>query len=75
MLGFHMSFFEFESATCSKKRHNQASQQMLGSSYFVTALGEKKEIQVELFCSLGEKSIDGIFFHFLINDLFVYSEV
>ena len=40
MLGFFMSFFEFASAACCKKRHakNQASQQTFGRSYFVRAL-------------------------------------
>jgi hypothetical protein len=35
-----MTFFEFASAACSKKRlaKNQASQQMFGCSYFVSAL-------------------------------------
>ena len=35
-----MSFFEFASAACSKKRlaKNQASQKMFGCYYFVSAL-------------------------------------
>ena len=47
MLGFFMSFFEFASAACSKKRHanKRVSQQTLGRSYFVIALTLKSGVE------------------------------